>query len=170
MKPWYADPQWWTVGGTWLYVILVFVTLCFIYGQLREARTNRTLNAVLAAFGELQRPDTHEARRYILTALPSQLDGVEESVRARHLEKIRPATLAFHHVGYLIREDYLDPAYETIMGYTWPAAWRCWKKSEELIQGERRRRGEKGYMIGFEFLFKLSESYRLIHNYPEPRI
>ena len=73
--------------------------------------------------------------------------------------------------GLLITEQYLDRrAREAILSYTWEGAWKCWKKSEYLINYERNRRGEKGYYQKFEKYYRLCEKHRIDNGYDEPKL
>lgn len=151
------------------YTLLFLTSMVIIIRQLYEQKRARDLTTVLAILKELQTLDAHTARQYTLTNLPPTLETVKDNELKEHLERARPVWLSYQFAGLLITEQYLDRrACEAILSYTWEGAWKCWKKSETLINYERNRRREKGYYKKFEMYYRLCEKYRIDNGYDEP--
>ena len=163
--------QVWTALGTllatWVYVILVFITLFYIAGQFREARSDRKRETALSAFRELQTKEARDARRYIYGTVPLNLEGLNDELLQQYLEAAEEAMLAFERIGYLIYEGHVDS--EPILVNHWPVVWKSWKKTQGLIVWARGKRGEVTYFNNFDYLFQIAEKYRVQHGYPEPK-
>src|SRR3989338_1760287 len=156
-----------TLLATWVYVVLVLITLIYIAGQLREARKSRRLEAALTVFRELQTKDARDARKYIYRTIPLSVEGLDDEDLQQHLEAAEEAMLAFERVGYLIQEGHVDA--EPILVNHWPVIWKCWGKTEGLIRWGRGKRGDITYFESFAYLFSIAETYRTQRNYPEPQ-
>lgn len=150
-----------------VYVILVAVTLLLIREQLHTQKETQKFQATLAVFKEIQSQDLTNARRYIYESLPEIIEGIGSNQLKTHLQKIEIAIINLDRIGYLIQQGHIDR--EIIMETYWPSIWRCWKKSKNLINWIRELRGEKDAFGQFEYLFNLSESYRIQNELPEPK-
>lgn len=100
--------------------------------------------------------------------LPSSPDGLDEGAIQQHLKEIRPAVMAFHTIGFLMKAGDLDqPLQEHIMSFIWASTWRCWMKCGAFIDYEAERRRDPKYMEYFRELYKMSEKYRRDQNFSE---
>ena len=100
--------------------------------------------------------------------LPDSPDGLDESKIQAHLEKIRPAVMAFHTAGFLMKAgDIEEQLRKHVLAFIWATTWRCWKKSGKFIEYEAARRHDPSYMASFKELYELSDAYRRDQNLPE---
>ncbi len=152
--------------STFAYVILVVFTLRYVDQQLDELKKNRSLQVLLAIFGELRIPEAREARRYIYERKPVDTKDLSDDGLKEHLRKIEVVTTAFNRIGYLAKGKYINP--ELMLPAYWPMIWRCWKRCEDLITLARRKRGEPTYLENFQYLFELAEQYRRDSGVREP--
>lgn len=157
-----------TALATVTYVVVIVRTLRYIRDQAKELRKHRTLQATLAIFKELQTREARKSRSEIYVRVPRTIEGLEESDRQMYLEMAEEALITFDLVGYLVREGYLDPA--PLIDTHWPAIWKCWKKTENLIRWAQEKRNDPIYLTRFKRLFELCEAHRRENNYPKPTL
>lgn len=163
-----------TCIGTWMYVIATFLylrlvvqTLKYLGKQVETQVKERKFEETLAIFKEMQALNLTDARRYIYENVPENIEGIENSKLWAHLQKIEIAIINLDRVGYLVHQDHIDA--KMIMETYWPSIWRCWKKTESFIKWLREQRNERHAYRQFEYLFNLSESYRIQNELPEPK-
>lgn len=156
-----------TCMATWLYLVLVTATLLYVRRQVKNQDKERKFQTVLAIFRELKTQDFIDNRRYIYDFLPANIEGIESNQLKDYFLEIEVALAAFDRVGYLLREKHIER--EPIMENYWASVWRCWKKSKNVIGWIREQRGQKDYFCNFEYLFYLSEDYRVKNGYEEPK-
>ncbi len=168
---WQRSSAW----ATWCYGVLVLISLGYIFYQLVEARKTREhaektqrFKATLQVFDELYAEEVSDTRRYIYNDLPDNLDGLRHRTMKRYFEKCETALMAFDRVGFLIQKGYID--HRPILGHSWTMVWRCWQRTEELVLWARESRDDDQYLAHFEYLFTLSDAYRLEEGRNEPRI
>jgi len=157
-----------------LYVGLVAATLWYIHRQLKGQREqideqvkNSRFQELLTVFKELKDSDLMEARRYIYEKFPETIEGAETKELKRHLLEAEMAFITFDRIGYSIEKGHIDGG--PIIENFWVLIWRCWKKSESLINWAREQRGQKDSLKRFQYLFDLAEAHRLQKGYPEPK-
>lgn len=145
----------------------VVLTIIVALRQLKALEKSGRFQATLAVFRELKTRDFIENRRYIYDNLPENTEDIEAVQLKSHFINAEGALTAFDRVGYLLREGHIDA--EPILENYWASVWRCWKRSKNLIVWAREQRGQKDYFGNFEYLFNLSESYRIENRYEEPK-
>ena len=153
---------------TLAYVVLVAFTLGYIHKQLEQQKKEHRLQETLTILKELQTQELFNQRRYIYENLPETIEGVDGNQLKAHMRKVDLAIVAFNRIGYLMDKGYVDT--ESILENHWSVVWRCWQKSKNLIKWEREIRNEPKHFEEFEYLFNLSEEYRLQNGYEEPKI
>jgi len=157
-----------TAFATSIYTVLVAVTFYFIWRQLKEMNSTRKREATLVVFRELQAREARDARRYIYTTVPMEIEGIGDDELQTHLERSEEALVSLDRVGFLVGEEHVDS--DPLMETVWAMVWRCWRKSEVLIRWTRGKRNDPTYLNRFEYLFEVSEEFRLINGYEEPQI
>ena len=157
-----------TCIATWIYVILVFVTLVVVYLQLRELSKNRKLQATLTIFSELYTELARKARKKVYKEVPADINGIDDEKLESYLEIVQDACFMYHRIGYLVSKGHIDS--DPIITTHWRTIWRCWKKAEKLIIWARTKRGNQNYLEYFKYLFDLSEDYRVQNQLEEPKI
>lgn len=156
-----------TAISTALYAGMFAFAVIIALRQLDELKKRGRFQATLAVFRELKSKDFISERRYIYDFLPESIEGVEGSQLKDYFLEIEAALTAFDRVGYLLRENHIEK--EPILENYWASVWRCWKKSKSLVAWVREKRTQKDYFRNFEYLFNLSEDYRVQHEYEEPK-
>ncbi len=156
-----------TAFVTVVYTIMFGQAVFAAFKQLSELKKSGRFQATLAVFKELKARDFIEDRRYIYDNLPENTAGIEAVQLKSHFRNVEVALTAFERVGYLLREKHIDA--EPILENYWASVWRCWKKSKNLIAWAREQRGQQDYFRNFEYLFSLSEEYRIKNKYEEPK-
>lgn len=157
-----------TCIATWVYVLLVAVTLWYIHRQLEQQKKEHQLQETLTILKELQTQELFDQRRYIYESFPENIEGIDSIELKAYMRKVDLALVAFNRIGYLVNKGYVDT--ESILENHWSVVWRCWKKSKNLIKWERAMRNELNHFKDFEYLFDLTEEYRVKHGYEEPKI
>ncbi len=156
-----------TAIATALYSAMFFVALIVARRQLKELEKSGKLQATLTIFRELKTREFIEDRRYIYDNLPENTESIEAVQLKSYFLSVESALTAFDRVGYLMREEHIDA--EAILENYWASVWRCWKKTKNLVIWAREQRGQKDYFRNFEYLFNLSEDYRVQKGYEEPK-
>lgn len=157
-----------TCGATCVYVILVAFTLGYIHRQLAQQKKEHKLQETLVMFEKLQSQEVVKARRYIYENFPETIEGLNNNQLRVHIQKAEIAFITFDMIGYLVDKDHLDVT--PILEKCWGLIWRCWQKSKDIIERERKQRGHEDYLDRFESLFRLCEDYRLQKQLSEPKI
>lgn len=158
---------WVYVGLMLVYVILVAYTFSTIKEQLREQKKARKFQETISIFREIQAKDLDEPRRYTEEEMPESIEGVGYEKLWERIHRIEPVIINLDRVGYLVRQDHIDRL--MILETYWPSIWRSWKKAESLIRWLGEQRNEKGAYREYEYLFDLSEDYRIQNEFPEPK-
>lgn len=156
-----------TAVATSLYTFFFLFALWFAYIQTRGFEKNRKLQVVLAIFQELQTTSTRGARKNLYTQVPTEISSLGDEDLEKYLEITQTAIMSLDRIGYIIKEGHMDP--ESILILCWALVWRSWKKSENIINWVREKRGEPTYLHYFKYLFDLSEAYRIENNLRKPK-
>ena len=151
-----------------IYVFLVLVTLIYVIMQVLEMKRNRKLQSAVLIFEELKSTINREARKKLYKKVPNDISDLRDEYLEKYLDIVQEAVLSFDRIGYLIQEGYMDS--DPILKLCWRLIWRSWKKSENIINWVREKRGELMYLHRFQELFDLSELYRIQNGYEEPKI
>jgi len=138
------------------------------YIQAKGFEKSRKLQLILTIFKELQNQDLFNERRYIYENFPENIEGIESNQLKAHIQKAETAIIAFDRLGYLAHQGHVDVV--PIMENHWSSIWRYWEKSKNLINWAREQRGELKYCEYFEYLFGLSETYRIENELQKPKI
>ena len=157
-----------TCLATWIYMVLVAVTLWYIYQQLKAQKETHKLQSALTIFSELYTEMARKARKKVYKEVPANIDDIDDEKLESYLEIVQDACFMYHRIGYLISKGYIDS--DTIITTHWRTVWRCWKKSEKLIEWARTKRDNQNYLEYFKHIFDLSEAYRIESKLEEPKI
>lgn len=156
------------VGATaaTVYTMSFLVAIWIAYTQLDRFEKGRKFQEVSVIFKELQTKELFEERGYIYKNFPENVEGIDKEQLKAHIQKAEIALNMFDRIGYLVQTGHIDA--KPIMENHWFSIWRCWKKSKNIIIWAREQRGDT-YFDKFEYLFQLSEAYRIQKGYQEPK-
>lgn len=157
-----------TAIATFLYALLFFGALLLAYVQTMGFEKNRKFQAALTIWKELQTRESLNARRYIYEGLPEDIKGLDDNQLKSHIQKAEKAFTDLDMIGYLAEKNHIDIT--PILEKFWAPIWKCWQKSRNIVYQERGRRSQEDYLNKFEYLFCLTEDYRLQNQFPKPKV
>ncbi|MBI2054160.1 MAG: hypothetical protein HYT36_02410 [Candidatus Staskawiczbacteria bacterium] len=157
-----------TAVATSAYTLLFLAAIFIAYVQVALLIKNGNLQMIMTIFNELQTKELMDTRRYIYENLPENIKGIDKNQLILYVQKAEIVFIAFSRVGYLMQRGHIDE--KPIIENYWYSIWKCWKKSKNLIIWAREQRGDQFYLSEFEFLFNISESYRIQNGHPEPKL